>query len=58
MRSRIKNFVVEFLSYGKKEFLKYSVLQGKAVNELGFLKQCLGAINSYIYFKTSLERTL
>ena len=35
----------------KKEFLKYSVLQVKEVNEVGFLKEYLkGGINSFINF--------
>ena len=36
-----------FMTHGKKEFLKYSVLQGKRVNKLGFLNECLvGGIDS------------
>ena len=35
------------MTLGKKDFLKYSVLQVKEVNELGFLKECWkGGINS------------
>ena len=42
MRNRIVNLGVEFVpviyNTRKKEFLKYEVLRGKAVNDLGFLK--------------------
>ena len=40
------SLVQSFMRHEKEEFLKYSVLQGKAVNQLGFLKECLiGGIN-------------
>ena len=36
--------------HGKKEFLKYSVVQEKAVNGLGCLKKCfVGGTKSWIY---------
>ena len=45
------------MTHGKKEFLKYSVLQGKRVNELGFLNERLvGGIDSYIFWDFT-ERT-
>ena len=40
------------MTHGTKEFLKYSVLQGKEVNEVGFLKEFLiGEIVSQIYLR-------
>lgn len=46
------------MTHGKNEFLKYSVLQGKPVKELGFLKKCLiGGINSRTHFGILFERT-
>ena len=42
-----------FIAHRKKEILKYSVLQGKAVNELGRLKKFLIVVTQmWIYYGT------
>ena len=53
------SFFQSFITQGKKEFLNYSILQGKAVNRLGCLRECLiEGTKSWIYFETLLERVL
>ena len=47
LRKEVKLQILElsvfqsFTIHGRKEFLKYLVLQGKAENQLGFLKEVL-----------------
>ena len=52
-------FILIIYDIEKREFLKYSALQGKAVNVLGFLKESLkGGNTSLMYLRTLFEKTL
>ena len=59
MRILGSSFFQSFITQGRKEFLNYSTLQGKAINKLECLKECpIVGTKSWIYFETLLGSAL